>query len=198
MTGLVLLAAGASSRLGEPKQELLFQGKTLLEGATAAALASVCRPIVVVLGANAGKISFQAEAGAVVTVHNSEWEEGMASSIRCGLTKLVSVSPEVSGCVFLVCDQPYVDATLLNNLIQTKNDSGKGIVASSYKETIGTPVLFDKVFFPELMALAGQEGAKKLVFKHSREVISVPFSLGAIDIDTQADYELLQRAEPEE
>ncbi len=197
MIGLLLLAAGASTRLGEPKQELLFQGKTLLEGAVAAALASACRPIVVVSGANTENISFPAEAEALTIAHNTEWQEGMGASIRCGLARLLSIAPDISGCVLVVCDQPYVNARLLSSLIETKIASGKGIVAAAYKKTIGTPVLFDKVFFPELLALKGQEGGKKLLFRHMHEVISIPFELGAVDIDTRADYNMLQGSEPE-
>ncbi|GAB3536469.1 hypothetical protein GCM10027443_26870 [Pontibacter brevis] len=191
MTGLVLLAAGASKRLGKPKQELLYQGATLLQHATQAALDSACKPVVVVLGANTDKLSTGLPDETVVTVHNPEWQEGMASSLRYGLSALVELAPEVSDVIFMVCDQPFVDATLLNRLIQVKKESGKGIVACAYGDTLGTPALFDKAYFKELMALEGKGGAKEFLFKYNHDTSAVPFPQGAIDIDTPADYDAL-------
>lgn len=191
MTGLVLLAAGASKRLGKPKQELLYKGETLLQHAIHAALDSGCKPIVVVTGANADKLSPEAPDAAVVTVYNPEWQEGMASSIRFGLTELVAIEPEVTDVIFMVCDQPFVDAALLNTLIQMKQESGKGIVACAYGNTLGTPALFDKAYFAELMALSGKGGAKEFLFRYSDDTAAVPFPEGAVDIDTPADYDAL-------
>ncbi|SFG40347.1 nucleotidyltransferase family protein [Pontibacter chinhatensis] len=191
MTGLVLLAAGASTRLGKPKQELYFEGMTLFERAIKTALGSACTPVVVVQRAEATFALPEAIAHAVTMVQNPEWQEGMASSIRCGLTKLLALAPDVSACIFMVCDQPFVQESLLDNMIQTKHESRKGIVASAYKDTIGTPVLFDKRYFPDLLSLQGQEGAKKVVLKYKQDAATVPFPLGYIDIDTAEDYDSL-------
>lgn len=193
MTGLILLAAGASTRLGKPKQNLVLEGKTLLQRAIHTALDSVCTPVVVVLRPDS-KILLPAETTAAVTiVQNQEWEEGMAASIRCGLAELITLEPRVASCIFIVCDQPFVDAALLNTLVQVKEQDKSGMVASAYKDTLGTPVLFDKLYFPELLSLRGQEGAKKIILKHRKDVATVPFPAGAIDIDTAADYaDLLQ------
>lgn len=191
MTGLVLLAAGASTRLGKPKQELYFEGMTLFERAIKTALGSACTPVVVVQRAEATFALPEAIAHAVTMVQNPEWQEGMASSIRCGLTKLLALAPDVSACIFMVCDQPFVQESLLDNMIQTKRESRKGIVASAYKETIGTPVLFDKRYFPDLLSLQGQEGAKKVVLKYKQDAATVSFPLGYIDIDTAEDYDSL-------
>ncbi|WP_162054902.1 nucleotidyltransferase family protein [Pontibacter pamirensis] len=191
MTGLVLLAAGASKRLGKPKQELLYQGETLLQHAIHAALESACKPIVMVTGANAEKLSIEDIGEAVVTVHNPAWQEGMASSIRFGLDKLISVEPEVSEAILMVCDQPFVDAALLDKLVQAKQESGKGIVACAYGNTLGTPALFDKTYFEELMTLKGKGGAKEFLFRYNADTASVPFPQGVVDIDTAADYDAL-------
>ncbi|MFD2999542.1 NTP transferase domain-containing protein [Pontibacter toksunensis] len=191
MTGLVLLAAGASKRLGKPKQELLYQGETLLQHAVYAAIKSVCKPIMVVLGANANQLSPKLSGENVVTAHNPDWQEGMASSLRVGLSELISIEPEVSDAIFMVCDQPFVDAALLDKLVQTKQESGKGIVASAYGDTLGTPALFDKAYFEELMALEGKGGAKEFLFKYNHDTASVPFPQGVVDIDTPADYDAL-------
>lgn len=190
------MAAGASTRLGEPKQALAYQGETLLQRAMQAALTSACQPVVVVLGANSPKLLPQLEGLPVKVALNPAWEEGMASSIRCGLSKLLELMPEASGVVFMVCDQPYVEASLLNSLIQVKQERSKKIVASAYQETVGTPALFDKTYFPELLALQGQEGAKKVLFRHKEDVASVGFPAGAVDIDTKEDYTSLLRSVP--
>lgn len=193
MTGIVLLAAGASVRMGEPKQQLLFQGKTLLQRATQAALESVCTPIAVVLGANAEILCTELGGEPVIVVQNEAWQEGMASSLRSGLQKLLNMEPAITSCLFMVCDQPYVTAAVLDNLVQQKKKNEKGIIASAYHNTLGTPVLFDKKYFPALLALEGQEGAKKIIRKHLKDVVAVPFPAGATDIDTAADYaKLLQ------
>jgi len=93
--------------------------------------------------------------------------------------------------ILMVCDQPHVSVEHLQQLMQQKLDTGKGIVASYYKNTMGVPVLFDKLFFPELLALKGQEGAKKLLLQFEQEVAAVPFPLGEVDVDTREDYERL-------
>lgn len=191
MTGLILLAAGASTRLGKPKQNLVFEGETLLQRALQTALDSVCSPVILVLPPDPDRV-LPGLTGAPVTIAvNQEWKEGMASSIRCGLEQLLTIEPDVSSCIFMVCDQPYVTASVLDNLVKEHRGT---IVASTYQDTLGTPVLFDKSYFPELMQLQGQEGAKKIVMKHRQDVLTIPFPLGEVDIDTAADYNsLLQK-----
>lgn len=191
MTGLVILAAGASTRLGKPKQNLYFEGDTLLQRAIQTALNSVCAPIVVMLNPEVKYTLPEPLSSAVTIVPNPECQEGMASSIRSGLLTLLEANPAITSCIFMVCDQPFVEAALLHNIVQTKTESGKGIVASKYKTTLGTPVLFDKSYFPELLALRGQEGAKRLIAKYKEDVAAVDFPLGFVDIDTSDDYNAL-------
>jgi molybdenum cofactor cytidylyltransferase len=191
MTGLIVLAAGASTRMGCPKQQLAYQGKTLLQHAIDMALHSDCSPVIVVLGAHSMVISPEIPQDRVSIIENPHWEEGMASSIRAGITALQQKAPQATEVIFMVCDQPYVDTAHLNNLVRQKLDTGKGIVASYYNDTMGVPVLFDKTFFPDLLALKGEEGAKKLVYKYEQEVAAVPFPLASVDIDTLDDYHSL-------
>lgn len=191
MTGLVILAAGESRRLGEPKQNVLHNGESLLQHAVKTAVYSACRPVIIILGAYAEEIQLQIKEQTVVIYHNPQWQEGMASSIRLGIKMLQQTEAGVSAVIFMVCDQPHVNTELLDDLINTKAATGKDIVASSYNNTLGVPVLFDKKFFPELLLLKGGEGAKKLLLKHKNSLVSVPFPLGSIDIDTAKDYEAL-------
>jgi molybdenum cofactor cytidylyltransferase len=191
--GLILLAAGPSTRLGEPKQTLLYEGQTLLLRAVQTALESPCDPVLVVLGANAETIRPELDELPVQVILNPDWPEGMASSIRRGITALTEKHPDIDSAIIMVCDQPFVNCALLHELVQQKREHGHGIIACAYKDTLGTPALFDKQFFPELLALQGQEGAKKLLFQHAEVVTSIPFPLGTYDIDTPQDYEALQQ-----
>ena len=191
MTGLIILAAGASTRLGSPKQQLIYKGRTLLQHAIDMALASNCSPVIVVLGAHSMVISPEIPSGRVSVVQNPDWEEGMASSIRAGIAALQQKAPNATEVIFMVCDQPHVDTDHLNNLVRQKLDTGKGIIASYYNDTMGVPVLFDQTFFPALLSLKGEEGAKKLLYRYEQEVAAVPFPQGSVDIDTLADYHSL-------
>ena len=187
-----MLAAGTSSRLGQPKQLLQYNGKTLLKHAVDEATNSNADMIVVVLGANAGLLLKEIDDSRVTVVENKKWEEGMASSIRMGLNTLLQNKSNIEAVIFVVCDQPFVSAALLNDLIKTQKETGKPIVASNYGEAIGPPALFHRSFFPELMQLKGDAGARKSIQQHSDEVATILFTKGKMDIDTIEDYEALK------
>jgi molybdenum cofactor cytidylyltransferase len=191
MTGLIILAAGSSSRLGSPKQKLVFKGKTLLQGTINAAMDSRCKPIIIVIGANAEEIKIDIPIEEVTICYNKEWQEGMASSIRKGVTMLQTISPITSDVILTVSDQPFLDAGLLNRLLDKRAATGKQIIASFYSNSLGVPALFGKKFFPELLQLKGQEGAKKLLMKYKEDLLAISFPLGGIDIDTEEDYRSL-------
>ena len=189
--GLILLAGGSSSRLQQPKQALSYQGTTLLQHSLQTALSSTADPVILVTGAYTDPAF--AEEEKVHVVHNETWKEGIASSIRCGLTALLDIAPHIQSAIIMVCDQPFVTTAVLNGLITTGSNQNKAIVACSYKNTIGTPVLFKQEYFGKLAALQGDEGAKKFVLQHLDQVAAIPFPQGEIDIDTISDYENLQQ-----
>ena len=194
MTGncaAILLAAGSSSRMGKPKQLLSYKSKSLLEFTIDMAIDSVTDPIIVVIGANASLVQKVIEHKKIHIVENKNWTEGMASSIRCGIGMLTQISPSAEGAILMVCDQPFVSSTLLNNLVSTHKSTGKPIVTSKYQNVIGPPTLFHKTIFSELMNLTGDTGAKKIVEKHITDVETVQFDAGIIDIDTEEDYRAL-------
>lgn len=193
MTGIIILAAGSSSRMGEPKQQLIYQDKTLLQHAIQAAhnITGVDIKVLVVLGANNQAILTQVDSKITDVVINPDWELGMASSIKAGLTALQTVYPNAEQVLLMLCDQPFVTSALLQQLIQTGTGNAQAIVASAYQDTIGAPVLFGKAWFNNLLALQGQEGAKKLLLQHKDSVVSIPFAEGGIDIDTPDDYQKL-------
>jgi molybdenum cofactor cytidylyltransferase len=192
-TGVIILAAGASSRLGSPKQLLAYSGATLLQHSIEEAQSSDASSVLVVLGANAEIIKSAINHTPANVVVNPDWKEGMASSIRFGLQTLVEMYPQTEAAIFMVADQPFVTAALLNNLMVLSRNGQRSVVASKYGSTFGTPVLLTKRFYPELMELTGDVGAKSLVRKYLNEAAFVPFPKGEIDIDTVEDYKNLSK-----
>lgn len=190
---VIILAAGRSARLGTPKQLLSYRGKTLLQHSIDTALESMASQILVVLGSKKDSIKKEIEQTQIFILENSSWESGMASSISCGITNLQIIAPESEAVILMVCDQPFVNAKLLNNLINKHKDSKQFIVASSYANTLGTPALFHKSLFVELLALKGESGAKSLIKKYSQQVGFVSFDQGSIDIDTRENYRNLPK-----
>lgn len=188
---VILLAAGESSRLGRPKQLLPYDGQTLLQHSLQVANASNAHPIVVVLGAHADAIKGETDNNTAHVVINAEWQEGMASSIRSGIKALVEISPSAEGAILMVCDQPFVTPSLLNDLIAAHHGTGHLIVTCGYENMFGPPTLFHKSMFPELLRLKGDTGARSVLRQHADAVEVIPFPEGNLDIDTAADYQKL-------
>lgn len=188
---VIILAGGKSRRLGEPKQLLAFEGKTLLEKAVDTALEAAIGPVAVVLGAGSEKTAKVLSEKKVDLIINNEWQEGIASSIRSGLQFVIKTRPETDAVIFMVSDQPFACADLLRSLIHTWQNTGKGMVCSYYGDTAGVPALFNRSYFQELLSLQGDTGARKIILQHSNDMATVPFPEGDIDIDTREDYENL-------
>jgi molybdenum cofactor cytidylyltransferase len=190
-TGIVILAAGSSTRLGRPKQLLQFQNKSLAEHIIDEAVKAKLYPIVVVTGANAETISLPLKNKPVVIVHNDNWESGMGSGIKAGLLRAAVLNEKLQSIIIAVCDQPFVSASLFEKLMERKLETGKGMIACAYANTMGTPVLFGKMYFGHLKALEESEGAKGLLKNYKDDVATVYFPQGSIDIDTEEDYKNL-------
>ncbi|TKC01559.1 nucleotidyltransferase family protein [Pedobacter cryotolerans] len=190
-TGIMILAAGNSSRLGKPKQLLVFEGNTLLEKTIAAAEQTSFTPVVLVLGAYADEILASIKELNINYIINDSWQDGMSASIKVGLKKMINLEPEIENVIIAVADQPFVTADIFNSLHEQQLKTGKNIIASSYAETIGTPALFNTQYFDELILLEGGSGAKHLMTKHINDVATIQFTLGNIDIDTETDYKNL-------
>lgn len=147
MTAIIILAAGGSARLGRAKQTLHYKDKSLLKHAVAAAVNAVIGPVIVVIGANEEEVRAHLENEHFLIVTNKNWKDGMASSIKAGLSYLLKYKEDAENIILMVCDQPYVDENLLKRLIDTKLTTNKPIAACSYKDTVGVPALFNKIFF---------------------------------------------------
>jgi molybdenum cofactor cytidylyltransferase len=189
---IVILAAGQSARLGSPKQLLSYNNKTLLENAVDTALETECASIFVVLGANNELLRKELKTKPVIVLENADWEEGMASSIRCGLKYITGTILRPDSIIFMVCDQPFVSSGLLLELLNKKNETRMPIVASDYGNKLGTPALFHRSMFETLLELKGDTGARKILVDNVDKVATVSFPDGITDIDTKEDYDELK------
>ena len=183
---LLLLAAGASARMGRPKQLLPYQGRTLLRHAAETAVASGCAPIVLVTGAVHEALVSEVADLPVRAVHNPAWTTGMASSIRAGLLAVVEACPRAV--LIMVCDQPLVTPELLRQLIRQQQETQAPIAAAAYGDTLGVPAVFAQALLPALGQLEGPQGAHRLIARHQAEVQPVPFPGALLDIDTPEQY----------
>lgn len=182
---VLILAAGSSSRLGQPKQLVEFEGQTLVERITYTAL-SVSEEVLVVLGANTELIKPQLStfSDRINVIENHDWKEGMGTSISLGVGNL---APKSDGVIILLADQPFISQVLLQTMMQTFAEKKYSIVACDYGNQLGVPILFDKSFFPELKDLKGEQGAKSFFKNYSEKITSVDFKGGLFDIDTPED-----------
>lgn len=191
MTVCLLLAAGSSSRMGKPKMLLSFNGKTLLQHTIDEILQiHNCKPVVVT-GCYHTLLEEMLQQQQIDCIENKNWEEGMGSSIQKGIQYINHHYPEADNVIITVCDQPYLSSSLLQQLVTVQKQTAKGIVASAYNNTTGTPVLFGKKYFQQLAMLSGQYGAKKMVQQFLHDTATVTFELGTVDIDTEEDYNIL-------
>ena len=184
---VVILAAGQSKRLGHPKQLVVYNGETLLNRAIDSAVETKIENIFVVLGAHFEDIKESISNKSISILINKNFEEGMASSIRCGLNEIISASPQIECVILMVCDQTYVSSDLILNLLSEHKKSDKPIIASQYENILGTPALFHKSFFEELLQITGDVGAGKIIKQNLSQVAIVPFEKGIVDIDTFED-----------
>jgi len=187
-TGIIIVAAGNSSRLGQPKQLLEYNGHTLLRNTILQAQRVPDSFVVVVTGAYKPIMDKELAFTSAKVVHNAHWETGLASSIVIGLHQLRAYKHDIKSCIITVCDQPYLTTEVFKRLTDEYKKTGKGIIASAYSGTMGTPVLFGNTYFKQLQNLTGDEGARKLMQIYKDDVAVIPFEKGAVDIDTIEDY----------
>ena len=183
----VILAAGASERLGQPKQLLHYRGETLIHRAARLARAAGLAPLHVVLGYRgrevAGALGDLGAAVALIT--NPDWSDGMGGSLARGIASL----PQAAGAALvLVTDQPHLSAALLGAILERYRSGPAPLVACRYASgVLGVPALFARRFFPELTALSGDRGARALFARHADALATVSFPAGDADIDTPTD-----------
>ena len=186
--GAVILAAGASSRMGRPKQALEFHGQSLLRRSVLAALEAGCRPVVVVTGAHCAASREQLRGLGVREVENDRWASGLGSSVAAGVRALVDDGAGVSAAVLMACDQPFVSASVVAGLVAAHRSTSKLIVASRYGGGYGVPALFGRALFEELAELGAGGGAKAVINRHTADAHFIEFTFGEVDVDTPEDF----------
>lgn len=185
----VLLAAGASRRLGSPKQLVQLGAETLIV-ATAQKALQVADSLLIVLGANADSIEPVLDTlphkKRWQVARNQHWAEGMASSLRLATQEALAQKSE--GLLLLVCDQPFLSVNVLAEICSRINDTS--LVVSEYTNgQIGVPMYVPKRYFADLLEIRGDVGAKVLLKKYPEVLVKIPFDRGEIDIDTPEDIQ---------
>ncbi len=195
--GIVILAAGGSTRLGQPKQLLVWEGETLLRQTTRTALKTGLSSVVVVLGAQAERLQEEVSDLPVMTCVNDKWEEGMGSSIRVGLATLLATHEPLDAVLILLCDQPLLTVETLRVLMDSYRGSRSAVVSRYRADALGPPCLFGSDLFPQLLSLQGAQGAKQVFGKLPAEFLAHrDFPEGISDIDTAADWEAFVLTHP--
>ena len=187
---IVILAAGGSRRLKQPKQLVTYGGVTLLRRAAAAALESGVGPVLVVLGAAADACASELAGLDVEIVTHKGWGEGLGSTIRVGVRAARTGHPGLEALVLMTCDQPGVDARTIRTLAKTWRRGVARIVAAEYAGTAGIPAVFSASELGALGSLIGDKGAHALV-RSGTGVVTVPCPEAELDVDESRDLDRL-------
>jgi molybdenum cofactor cytidylyltransferase len=188
--GTAILAAGASRRLGQPKQLVSIEGQQLVRRMAEVALQSGCQPVAVVLGAHAIEVGAAVAGLPVVCLSNPEWDEGMGSSVRAAAEWASGAA--LDALMLVLVDQLRLSSRHLDAL-RAASDQGRRIAASAYRGVLGVPAIFPRRFFPALQALKGDSGARQLL-RGNFPVTAVNWPEGIYDLDRPADLVRNDRA----
>ncbi|MBS1545570.1 MAG: nucleotidyltransferase family protein [Bacteroidetes bacterium] len=189
--GVIVLAAGASTRLGQSKQLVIIDNKPLIHQAVETAL-SITTKVAVVLGSDFETHNAALKGFPVLMVENKNWSRGMGSSLKAGLKSILSQYPDLDEVIMMVCDQPLLNARHLQNLLATWDRTHAVIVASQYKGSAGVPALFRKEVFQRLAMLEDESGAKQLFKQMKDQMVMIDFPDGEVDVDTPEDLQRLK------
>ncbi|HEY4688065.1 MAG TPA: nucleotidyltransferase family protein [Anaerolineae bacterium] len=186
----VILAAGESKRLGQPKQLISWNGKPLIEHTARVALAGGLDPVVVVIGYRADEVRAAIQAPATI-IENPRWHEGMSTSLHAGLDALPS---DVIAAIMLLIDQPRVDARHIKAMVEAYRSSVQPIVVSTFQGRRASPTLFDRSLFGELAQVSGDTGGRSVLLAHPDRVTAVEAGseITLLDIDTPDDWQRIQ------
>lgn len=195
LIGIIILAAGASKRFGGISKQLLsINGTSLVRHATEVALAAnLGGPVVVVLGDRRDQVAPELDGLGVTLIDNPAYENGIASSVKIGLAGLFMMEPRIDKFIIMPCDQPFVTAALLQQLVAIQAETGKGIVATRYADQVHMPTLFDRRFAEPLSALTDDKAPKWVIIKHKTDLAEVGFEPAAIDLDFWSQVEELKK-----
>lgn len=188
---ILLLAAGSSSRMGQPKQLLPWGDQSLIEHQIQTLL-KTCNPVNIVIGSNSDLIIPVIEKFPVNIFINTEWESGMGSSISLGINQIIQEFPDANGVLITLLDQPLITTFYIEKMLGVYQPGSQQILVShSASGWTGVPVLFDKCYFKELSELKNEEGAKKIVQRHEENAILLDGGEIMEDMDTPLAYQQL-------
>ena len=192
----LVLAAGASSRMGRPKQLLDWNGRPLVRAAAEVALAARLNPLLVVVGGAQAEMADALAGLPLRIIANPDYAAGQSTSLRAGIAAL---DHDTDAVVVLLADQPFVTAAIVEQIVSEWNASRAAIVAPTYAGQRGNPVLFARAVFPELLAIQGDQGARAVLAADRARVHLVAFDdpRPLADIDTPEDYARLRKQETE-
>jgi molybdenum cofactor cytidylyltransferase len=208
-TAAIILAAGSSSRMGGGRHKLLLplHDRPVLAHVIDAVLASEARPVVIVLGHQAEQVRTKILAYRIhpnlIIVENPRYLQGMSTSMHLGIQILTTQDYKkstefysIDSALIVLGDQPLITARVIDSLITTYRITGKRIVAPLYDGKRGSPVLFDKSYFPELLEISGDEGGRRVVEKHREdmEVVEMSDTVANFDVDTWEAYQQVLEA----
>jgi molybdenum cofactor cytidylyltransferase len=185
----IVLAAGASTRFGSPKQLVRLAGRPLLHTVVTRAAEVTGNALIVVLGSQAAELAPLLKHSAGTIVVNHEWREGLASSIRAGVAHLPAAC---TGAMLVLADQAAVTADDLKRLAGSWRRQPQYIAAAMYAGTVGVPAIFPRASFRELSELRGDSGARALLRRNSDRLVRVAMESAAIDLDTPEDLLALE------
>lgn len=189
-TAILILAAGESKRMGEPKQLLPYNNSTLLLHSIEQANSIKYSDVFIVIGAHFADV-FKSIRGQKVTIlKNNNWEDGMGSSLSKGI-ELIKKKNNYDRVLVTLADTPLVTTEHYEELISLSDSTGKRIILTNYKEISGVPAIFDKSLFNELSLLSDNEGAKPVVKKYKKEVLKMTSKTPFFDVDTKEAYQKL-------
>lgn len=183
----VILAAGASRRLGQAKQLVKLDGEPLLRRAVRIADEVGCQPIIVVLGLEAHRMRSVLDGFRVIVAVNEDWRAGMGSSMRCGVETALQTGPPPEDILLMVCDQVRLSAEVLRQLLRLHASAKYPITAARYGGRLGVPAVFSSIFFPDLLDVGGDRGARGILERNAARVGAVDFLDAELDLDTQDD-----------
>jgi len=187
--GVIVLAAGASTRLGSPKQLLMHRGEVLVRRALCSALATQPAAAVIVVGAQADAVYAAVADLGVQRVDADAWSDGMGASLRAGLAALPDA---VDAVLVVLCDQPALDAEHLRQLVAAWNHDRSRAIATAYAGAVGVPALLPRSWFAALREGPGDSGARDLLASRRAEVVMIRNEALAEDVDVAADRGALQ------
>jgi molybdenum cofactor cytidylyltransferase len=186
---VLILAAGKSSRMGNIKQLLKIEGKTLIENAIETSMKIEKTSTLCVLGAHAAEIKKKVDMSNVDVTINKDYELGLSSSIISGIKHLQKQKKQFDGIFLLLADQPAIKVAYYQEMVALFSKEKKKIIASKYENGFGVPAIFPKSFIENLLAIKGDKGAKEFLQKNKKEILSPKTLVNLVDIDSPKDYE---------